>query len=305
MDRVICHSMGHFEVINVSESPDAMEALQGRNYIPFFCATDTSLLSFYKIQAHWFSKSVNINECVILNEKQYNTFKELGIIDNGTLTMPGWSGGEKTLPIAGTIPHIPYTSMDVSLFIHPDNESTGTEYVAVPKPGKYSALMRDVEETINRIEPSITDKMTKNFVEDKVEIGLTKSMRTVALILGLVAIIMCAMSIYSTIALDTRSRKKEVAIRKVHGALSGDIYRLFGHIYIVLIILSLLIAIPGALLFNIMMNEILPDSVKGTLTPTIPCILGSLIVIILITLIVSWHIRKVMKVECEELIAKE
>ena len=195
--------------------------------------------------------------------------------------------------------------MDVSLFIHPDNESSGTEYVVVPKPGKYSALMRDVEETINRIEPSITDKMAKNFVEDKVEIGLTKSMRTVALILGLVAIIMCAMSIYSTIALDTRSRKKEVAIRKVHGALSGDIYRLFGHIYIVLIILSLLIAIPGALLFNIMMNEILPNSVEGTLTPTIPCILGSLIVIILITLIVSWHIRKVMKVECEELIAKE
>ena len=305
VDRVICHSMGHFEVINVSESPDAMEALQGRNYILFFCATDTSLLSFYKIQAHWFSKSVNTNECVILNEKQYNTFKELGIIDNGTLTMPVWSGGEKTLPIAGTIPHIPYTSMDVSLFIHPDNESTGTEYVAVPKPGKYSALMRDVEETINRIEPSITDKMANNFVEDKVEIGVTKIMRTVALILGLVAIIMCAMSIYSTIALDTRSRKKEVAIRKVHGALSRDIYRLFGRIYIILIILSLLIAIPGALLFNNMMNGISPDSVKGTLTPTIPCILGSLIVIILITLIVSWHIRKVMKVECEELIAKE
>jgi len=305
VDRVIYHSMGHSEVMNVSESPDAMEALQGRNYIPFFFATDTSLLSFYNIQAHWFSKNFNINECVILDERQYNTFKELGIIDNGTLTIRGWSGSEQTLPIAATIPHIPYTSMDVSLFIHPDNESTGTEYVVVPKSGKYSSLMRDIEETINRLEPSISDKMAMNYVEGMVEVGLTKSMRTVALILGLVAIIICAMSIYSTIALDTRSRKKEVAIRKVHGALSGDIYRLFGRIYVVLIILSLLIAIPGAFLFNIMMNEILPDSVKGTLTPTVPCILGSLVVVILIALIVSWHIRKVMKVECEDLIAKE
>ena len=305
VDRVIYHSMGHSEVMNVSESPDAMEALQGRNYIPFFFATDTSLLSFYNIQVHWFSKNVNINECVILDERQYNTFKELGIIDNGTLTIRGWSGSEQTLPIAGTIPHIPYTNMDVSLFIHPDNESTGTEYVVVPKSGKYSSLMRDIEETINRLEPSISDKMAKNYVEGMVEVGLTKSMRTVALILGLVAIIICAMSIYSTIALDTRSRKKEVAIRKVHGALSGDIYRLFGRIYVVLIILSLLIAIPGAFLFNIMMNEILPDSVKGTLTPTVPCILGLLVVVILIALIVSWHIRKVMKVECEDLIAKE
>ena len=147
--------------------------------------------------------------------------------------------------------------------------------------------------------------IVKNYVEHHNDTIAIKSIRSVAWILGAVAIIICAMSIYSTIALDTRSRKKEVAIRKVHGALSGDIYRLFGRIYIILIILSLLIAIPGALFFNNMMNEILPDSVKGSLTPTIPCILGSLIVIILITLIVSWHIRKVMKVECEELIAKE
>ena len=130
-------------------------------------------------------------------------------------------------------------------------------------------------------------------------------MKTIAWILGAVSIIICAMSIYSTIALDTRSRRKEVAIRKVHGAMRRDIYRLFGRLYFILIVLALFIAIPGAILFNQMMDGIMQGSVDATLSPVIPCILGSLVIIILIALIVGWHIRKVMKVECDEMIVKE
>lgn len=47
------------------------------------------------------------------------------------------------------------------------------------------------------------------------------------------------------------------------------------------------------------------DSAKGTLSPTIPCILGSLIVVVMIALIVGWHIRKIMNVNPVENIAKE
>ena len=95
-------------------------------------------------------------------------------------------------------------------------------------------------------------------------------MRTIAWILGAVSIIICAMSIYSTIALDTRSRRKEVAIRKVHGAMRRDIYRLFGRLYFILIVLALFIAIPGAILFNLMMDGIMQGSVDATLSPVEP-----------------------------------
>ena len=295
-----------FEVPSIKNDEEAMEALRGRCYQNFLCISDTSQLSFYNIKVKWIKRNVDTSECLLLDEGLYQQLKDLGVVTGGTLETNNFDGMPVALPIAGTISGVPYEQGIVSVFIHPNNKDRTYDFVIVPKPGRYASLMRNVEETIQRLEPQVkSDNIAKNYVEHHNDVAFIRSIHIVAWILGVVAIIICAMSIYSTIALDTRSRKKEVAIRKVHGALSRDIYRLFGHIYIILIILSLLIAIPGALFFNNMMNEILPDSVKGTLTPTIPCILGSLIVIILITLIVSWHIRKVMKVECEELIAKE
>ena len=117
------------------------------------------------------------------------------------------------------------------------------------------------------------------------------------------------MSIYSTIALDTRSRQKEVAVRKVCGAKSRNIYRLFGRVYLLIVVLSLLIAIPVAALFHrIMFSEDMmpPQAWKGADTsPLIPCLAGSLIVIVLIAAIVLWNIRIVMRTNPSEIIAKE
>ena len=294
------------EVPSITQNDEAMEVLQGRCYQKFLCISDTSQLSFYNIKVKWFKRKVDVSECLLLDEGLYQQLKDLGIVTGGTLETNNWDGMPEALPIAGTISGVPYEQGTVSVYIQPNNNDRAYDYVLVPKPGRYSSLMHNLEETIQLLEPQVqSGKIAQNYVEYHNETIAIKSMRTVAWILGAVAIIICAMSIYSTIALDTRSRKKEVAIRKVHGALSGDIYRLFGRIYVILIILALFIAIPGALLFNIMMNGILLNSIKGTLSPVIPCILGSLIVIILITIIVSWHIRKVMKVECEDLIAKE
>ncbi|OYP60730.1 hypothetical protein CIL02_07970 [Prevotella sp. P3-122] len=304
VDRMVCHSEGHIPVLNLTENEEAKVALQ-RDYLPFFCATDTTLLSFYNLKAHWFAKNNNVKEFVLMNESIYSQLKELGVIDNGTLTLNDWNEGVLTLPIAGTIPDIPYTNMKTSIYIHQGNEGRGFEYVVVPKAGRYASLISDMEKTIHRLSPSVSDKMAKNFCDKKTEINLIRSMKTIAWILGAVSIIICAMSIYSTIALDTRSRRKEVAIRKVHGAMRRDIYRLFGRLYFILIVLALFIAIPGAILFNQMMDGIMQGSVDATLSPVIPCILGSLVIIILIALIVGWHIRKVMKVECDEMIVKE
>ena len=114
------------------------------------------------------------------------------------------------------------------------------------------------------------------------------------------------MSIYSTIALDTRSRRKEVAIRKVCGAKSRDIYRLFGRVYLLLVLLSLFIALPVAVLFHrFLFSESVTGFQVGAVSPLISCIGGSLIVIVLIAAIVLWNIRSTMRTNPSEIIAKE
>lgn len=294
------------KVPSTRQNDEAMETLQDRCYQNFLCISDTSQLSFYNIKVSWFKRKVDISRCLLLDEGLYQQLKDLGVVTGGTLETNNWDGMPEALPIAGTISGVPYEQGAASVYIHPNNNGRAYDYVLVPKPGRYSSLMRNLEETIQRLEPQVqSGKIAKNYVENHGDAVIIKSMRTVAWILGAVAIIICAMSIYSTVALDTRSRKKEVAIRKVNGAKSRDIYRLFGRIYIILVFLSLLIAIPAAIMFNLMMNEMMPDSSKVTLSPTVPCILGSLIVIAMIALIVMWNIRKVMKTNPAEMIAKE
>ena len=299
VDRVIPYYVDYLVVENVARSADAKSVVNSS--IRAICTKDTSLLSFCNLRPHWLNKEEGIGACVFLNESLYSQYKELGIIDDGTLAI---KRDDRIFPIAGTIPDVPYTEDVTSILILPEGE-LASRCVVLPKPGKHAAAMNEAEEIIRRNDPDNADRNVTGFTDQFFTLNLVRSMRTVAMILGMVSLIVCAMSIYSTIALDTRSRKKEVAIRKAHGALSLDIYRLFGRVYIHLIIVALLIAVPVSLLFNQAVNDAMPRFVRGTLPIAMPCIVGSLAVVAMIALIVGWHIRKVMRVESEELIAKE
>ncbi|MDE6521432.1 MAG: FtsX-like permease family protein, partial [Muribaculaceae bacterium] len=160
---------------------------------------------------------------------------------------------------------------------------------------------------IERLEPALLNKIVFNYRERANQApGLVESVRTAGWILGCVSLLICAMSIFSTIALDTRARRKEIAVRKVNGAKSRDIYRMFGRVYLVMIVVSIFIAVPVCILFNqvveSMLTELSPDS---TLSPLWPIILGISVVILLIATIVGWQIHKVMQVNPSKIIAKE
>ena len=74
-----------------------------------------------------------------------------------------------------------------------------------------------------------------------------------------------------------------------------DIYRLFERVYLLIILLALIIALPLAVLFSRMMfsnsrgdPQALADA---SISPLVPCLAGSLNVIVLIAAIVLWNIR--------------
>jgi ABC-type antimicrobial peptide transport system permease subunit len=115
------------------------------------------------------------------------------------------------------------------------------------------------------------------------------------------------MGIWSTIALDTRSRQKEVALRKIHGAKRKDIALLFGRLYLWLIGVASVIAIPAIILFNQFLKDwAVEQKIPHHLISPILPILGSIgITSIVILLVVSLHVRRVMKQKPAEIIAKE
>ena len=173
--------------------------------------------------------------------------------------------------------------------------------------GKGASLARSVDETVRLLQPELINKVVSNYRERISPLtGFIEAVKGGGMILGCVSLLICAMSIFSTVALDTRARRKEVAIRKVNGAKSGNIYRMFGRVYVMLIIFSLMIAVPVCVLFNRIVDTMVKDISPGiSLSPLGPIILGCAIVVILILMIVGWQIHKVMRIDPSTIIAKE
>ena len=309
LDRMMAHEIAYCRIPGVAANPEMMESFGGQTHFPLLLTADTSLVAFYHLRVNWIRKSVGSEPYLLLGDSLYHKLRRQGVVSSDVLTINWWDGKDQAFPVAGTISEMPYRRDEVSIIVRPDAAEIATNFVLVPKEGKYRQLLHETEDAIHRIEPSVVDKMAHNFHAFHQQVELLENFHVVGWILGIISLIICAMSIYSTIALDTRSRRKEVAIRKVFGAKSSNIYRLFGRVYLLIVVLSLLIALPVAVLFHrIMYSEdmITPHSWEGTDTsPLIPCLGGSCIVIVLIAAIVLWNVSSIMRTNPSEIIAKE
>lgn len=308
LDRIVLWGNEYLRVMEVGESSEAMERLDGRQWFRTFCANDTTVISLMDIDVTWLNRNVDRSDCILIGEDLYVTFKELGLLKNGSLRLDIRFDVKVTLPIAGIIRSIPYETDKKSLIaIHPVWETTVAQYLIIPRTGKGRALFSDVNATIRDLEPQVMDTILFYYRDEMNNMpGLVETIRTGGWILSLVSLLICAMSIFSSIALDTRSRKKEIAIRKVNGAKSYDIYRMFGRVYVWLIIASLVISIPVCIIFNDLLKRIMQDNVpNAVLSPLWAIVLGCLTVITLIFTIVFWQINSVMRVNPAKIIAKE
>ncbi|MDE7455632.1 MAG: ABC transporter permease [Prevotella sp.] len=312
LDRMIVHCSFYTPIKEIKENPD-IEKLQKQAYFFAFYTTDTTIVSFLGMDVEWFNQDIDRNQCLLIGEELYRRFEEYGILGNNTLSVHVHSGNGMSyqpFPIAGIIKNVPYVDRCEALVVinpdEPNRPADGRVYL-VPKAGRGKALARSVDETIERLEPECINKIVFNFREDTIpQSTIVEIARTGGWILGCVSMIICIMSIFSTIALDTRARKKEVAIRKVNGAKGKHIYRMFGRVYVVLIVVALFIAVPVCVMFNLLMETIVTEAVPGaTLSPVVPIILGIVVVTLLILLIVGWQIHRVMQVNPSEIIAKE
>lgn len=123
-------------------------------------------------------------------------------------------------------------------------------------------------------------------------------------VLSIISILITILGIYSAITLDTQSRQKEVALRKISGATSQDIYRLFGNLYIRLLVISgipALIAVYAVL--SITVTRI-PVPVGWLNNPALW--LGIfLLVSLLVILTVAYRILLISKINPAEIIKTE
>ena len=312
VERWIPYSYGFWKVNELAENEEFSKAVWKDDLFVSYSnvtnykiqmTSDTSYLDFFKIKVNWKPKA-NRKKCILVNEELYKLMRQYHVAPNDILTVDEMD----TYQIAGTFQSIPYEgSMKTDIYsfivIDPKEAYGATHYILVAKPGEYKEMQVAVDRTIQKLEPAVVKPMSSNLRYYMArEMFALEILQNIAWILAIVSLAICLISIFSTVMLDTQTRKKEVAIRKVNGALTRDITKLFGRTYLVITLIAMVFAVVAMLLFHIVLSKMF-DMVE--INPVFPIILSIVIVIGFIAAIIACQVRKIMKVDPSEILAKE
>ena len=312
VERWMPYSWGLWKVNELAENEEfSKTAWQGDPYASYNNVTnykirtsaDTSYLDFFKIKVNWKPKA-NRKKCILVNEKLYKQMRQHHVAPNDILTVDEMDSYQ----IAGTFQSIPYqgsfkTDIYSFIVIDPKEAYDARHYILVAKPGEYKEMQIAVDRMIQKLEPAVVKPMASNLRDYMViEMLALEILQNIAWILAIVSLAICLISIFSTVMLDTQTRKKEVAIRKVNGALTKDITKLFGRTYLVITLIAMVFAVVAVLLFHIVLSQMF-NMVE--INPVFPIILSVVIVVGFIAVIIACQVRKIMKVDPSEILARE
>lgn len=312
VERWMPYSWGFWKVNELAENEEFSKAAwQGDPYASYNNVTnykirtsaDTSYLDFFKIKVNWKPKA-NRKKCILVNEELYKQMRQHHVASNDILTVDEMDSYQ----IAGTFQSIPYQGsfkIDIYSFIviDPKEAYDARHYILVAKPGEYKEMQIAVDRMIQKLEPAVVKPMSSNLRDYMArDMLVLEILQNIAWILAIVSLAICLISIFSTVMLDTQTRKKEVAIRKVNGALTKDIAKLFGRTYLVITLIAMVFAVVAMLLFHIVLSQTF-EMVE--INPAFPIILSIVIVIGFIAAIIACQVRKIMKVDPSEILAKE
>ncbi len=312
VERWIPYSCGFWKVNELAENEEFSKAVWKDDLFVSYSnvtnykiqmTSDTSYLDFFKIKVNWKPKA-NRKKCILVNEELYKQMRQYHVAPNDILTVDEMDSYQ----IAGTFQSIPYEgSMKTDIYsfivIDPKNAYDAKHYILVAKPGEYKEMQIAVDSMIQKLEPAVVKPMSSNLRDYMaMEMLAMEILQNIAWILAIVSLAICLISIFSTVMLDTQTRKKEVAIRKVNGALTKDIVKLFGRTYLVITLIAMVFAVVAMLLFHIVLSQMF-NMVE--INPIFPIILSVVIVVGFIAAIIACQVRKIMKVDPSEILAKE
>ena len=306
VERWIPYSWGYWKIDELAENEEFSKAVwQGDRIVTHYRirnTSDTSLLDFMKIKVNWKPKA-DKKKCILVNEELYKHMRQHRVAPNDMLTIDNDS-----YKIAGTFQSIPYVQnmkydMYTFIVIDPKFRYETNDYILVAKPGEYKEMKIAVDRAIQQLEPTVVAQMSTN-LRNRIafEMFMVEILQSIAWALAVVSLAICMISIFSTVMLDTQTRKKEVAIRKVNGALTKDITKLFGRTYLVITLIAMVFAVVAMSLFHIVLSQMFA---MVEINPVVPILMSVVVVAVLIAVIIAWQVRKTMKVDPSEILAKE
>ena len=150
--------------------------------------------------------------------------------------------------IIGFIDNVKFTSLrkendNIALAIN-TGYSLPVSYIRLKAGTDYFAAVDYIRKTISQIDPSYPfDIQFYDTLFDKLY-HKEENLRKMITVLSLLAIIISIVGVFGLVIFETSSRRKEIGIRKVHGATIGEILLMLNQLYIRIILICFIIAVP-------------------------------------------------------------
>lgn len=261
-----------------------------RDFMKVYTQTSDEITDFFKIDISVTNPNANPAQNVAVSKRLKETLEKAGKWSEGSLTI-----NNITYEISGLYDQIPYDITDRPSAIVTDVNYTplhSTFYI-LPKHGRNKDAMKDIEKAIDQELPERID-ISPERLSTRLSpySSLRDVLRFVMCLLTVVSIVTTLASLYSSVTLDTRRRRKEMALRKINGAKTTDICRIFAKKYIVLVLVSATITFLLCRISTILWMQDLgyfPHPIQDFFIAVIA-------VSFIIFITIAWKIRDIMKV---------
>lgn len=194
-------------------------------------------------------------------------------------------------------------SSDMAGSVFLPNSTPSVYYFRISPAGDVKENIRKITDICRRYVPYTLPVDVRRLDDTKQTLnGSINMMGSAMAILALVSILLVVLSIYSAISMDTISRQKEVAIRKINGATPPVIAMIFGKPYLIIFLLTFLIVFP---ILRAAMIKLLGNS---GVTYVYSWSWGSLLfisILFLLLLITGYKIYRIMHINPAEIIKNE
>jgi len=244
---------------------------------------------------------LNDNEVMVSNALM-QAIEKANPEENNTLNING-----KFYRITGTYDLLPFTSSASP----PENEENYSAVTGLSDDSTYGFYVKSrigqkekAKESIQQIfhkhwQQTVSIEIISMREEHRLFFGALEVLRDLLLILSSVSILIMMLGIYSAITLDTHSRRKEVAIRKINGAGRKVIIRLFAKLYVKLLVIATFIAVP--IVYFVFHAE---ETMRAETHPLL-YVISLLIVAGIVAISVWWRIWQIARVNPAEVLKGE
>ncbi len=278
-------------VINASTSGASIEyADSTRRYAKVYFQQGSEVVDFYGLNINYIDCHHPLPLLALVSREIKDKMTEIGEWDKEKIMIDGIQ-----YTLAGWFEQMPFCGSPAVILTDPSkNNIDKCHFYIIPKEGMEHEAKQDIKELIVMIAPERLDAYPKSL-----SFELLDSYKAVAalsiiiyIILG-ISVINTVATIYAAISLDTRRRRKEMALRKINGAKAKDICRIFAKIYIIIMGISITIALPISWIIIVALNE----TFDFDASPFLTSVFSILMCAAAIFLTIYWKIKDVMNVD--------